>query len=169
MRLAVLLLAVTALVAPASPAATKPDLPCDHLKGLKEYPGDQAAPAAIAQWMAYHAIKASLPPELPVMAALVESGLRNLPPGDADSAGYFQMRTGIWDSGPYAGFPTNPQLQIKWFVDQALLAGERRLAAGLDVGEASWGEWIADVERPAESERYRYQLRLDEARRLLCR
>ena len=167
-RLAVLLLVVTALLAPASPAAKKPDVPCDGLKGLKEYPGDQAEPGAIAQWMAYHAIKAGLPPELPVMASLVESNLRNLPPGDADSTGFFQMRIGIWDHGPYAGFATNPQLQLKWFLDQALLVRKQRLAAGLDLGEASWGEWIADVQRPAESLRHRYQLRLDDARVLLC-
>jgi hypothetical protein len=166
--LAVLLLAIAALVGTASPVAAKQDLPCDELRGLRDYPGDDAPRAAIAQWMAYHAIKASLPPELPVMAALEESGLRNLDYGDADAVGYFQMRVGIWDSGPYAGFPTNPQLQLTWFIDQALLAREQRLAAGLDVGETSWGEWIADVERPAENERYRYQLRLGEARDLLC-
>jgi hypothetical protein len=167
-RLAVVLLITAALVGSASPAAAKSDVPCADLKGLKDYPGDDAPPAAIAQWMAYYAIKASLPAELPVMAALEESGLRNLQGSDADSVGYFQMRVSIWNSGPYAGFPTNPQLQLKWFIDQALLAREQRLAAGLDVSEASWGEWIADVERPAENERYRYQLRLGEARDLIC-
>src|SRR5215213_1367493 len=168
-RLAFLLLTVAALVGPASsPAAAKPALPCDDLKGLKDYPGDDAPRAAIAQWMAYYAIKASLPAELPVMAALEESGLQNLQYGDADSIGYFQMRTSIWDNGLYAGFPTNPQLQAKWFIDHALLARQQRLAAGLDVSEASYGEWIADVERPPENERYRYQLRLGETRNLLC-
>jgi hypothetical protein len=32
---------------------------------------------------------------------------------------------------------------------------------------SKWGDWIADVERPAEQYRGRYQLRLDEARSLL--
>jgi hypothetical protein len=32
---------------------------------------------------------------------------------------------------------------------------------------SAWGEWIADVERPAEEYRGRYQLRLSEARGLL--
>ena len=41
--------------------------------------------------------KAGLPPELPVMAALVESGVRNLNYGDADSVGFFQMRPSIWN------------------------------------------------------------------------
>ena len=34
------------------------------------------------------------------MASLVESGVKNLKGGDADSAGFFQMRVGIWDKGP---------------------------------------------------------------------
>jgi hypothetical protein len=77
------------------------------------------------------------------------------------------MRVGIWNSGPYAGFPTNPQLQLQWFVDQAHLFRERRLAAGLPIDEAHYGDWIADVERPPENLRYRYRVRLDEARALL--
>src|SRR3712207_7734451 len=38
-------------------------------------------------------------PQLPVMAALVESGVRNLNYGDADSVGFFQMRMSIWNQG----------------------------------------------------------------------
>jgi hypothetical protein len=52
------------------------------------------------------------------MAALVESGLKNLDYGDAD----------------------DPQ---------------------------QWGEWIAEVQRPPEQFRGRYQLRLDDARQLI--
>jgi hypothetical protein len=63
----------------------------------------------------------------------------------------------------------NPQLQLKWFIDQARLVREQRVAAGLPVTEAYYGEWIADVIRPPENLRYRYQLRLEEARALLCR
>ena len=47
---------------------------------------------------------------------------------------------------------------------------EQQIARGdADFGAdpATWGEWIADVERPAEQFRGRYQLRLDEARQLL--
>ena len=51
------------------------------------YPGDDASPRALAAWMAAHAARAGLPPELPVMAALTESGLRNLSYGDRDSVG----------------------------------------------------------------------------------
>ena len=64
--------------------------------------------------------KAGLPPELPVMAALVESGLKNDPFGDRDSLGFFQMRTSIWDHGKYAGFPNDPRLQLRWFLDEAV-------------------------------------------------
>ena len=69
-----------------------------------DYPGDQASREEIAAWMAARAAAAGLPPELPVMASLVESGLQNVGGGDADSAGFFQMRVATWAQGPYAGF-----------------------------------------------------------------
>ncbi len=104
------------------------------------------------------------------MAALVESGVRNLNFGDADSVGFFQMRLSIWNQGAYAGYPQNPELQVKWFIDHAVAHKRAQIAAGdRDFGKdpATWGEWIADVERPAEQYRGRYQLRLAEARKLL--
>jgi hypothetical protein len=136
-----------------------------------DYPGDGAGQKALAKWLAKQAEEAGLPPELPVMAALVESGVRNLDFGDADSVGFFQMRVSIWNKGEYAGYPDNPGLQIKWFIDTALAHKKAQIAAG-DAGfgkdPRTWGEWIADVERPAEQYRGRYQLRLAEARRLLA-
>ena len=101
------------------------------------------------------------------MASLVESGLQDLNFGDRDSVGFFQMRVGIWNTGPYAGFPDDPELQITWFIDQALAVKRQRIAAGdAEFGSdpSKYGEWIADVERPAEEFRGRYQLRLDQAR-----
>lgn len=127
------------------------------------YPGDDAARGDIAAWMAGGAARAGLPGELPVMAALVESDLENLPGGDADSMGYFQMRSSIWDSGKYAGYATNPPLQLQWFVDEAT---PREKGRGAD--ETQWGEWIADTERPAAQYRGRYQPRLGEARSLIA-
>jgi hypothetical protein len=137
---------------------------------LTRYPGDDASQVDIASWMANRAREAGLPPELPIMAALVASGLKNLPFGDADAVGYFEMRESIWNRGQYAGFPDNPELQIKWFIDQASAVRAARIAAGdVDFGKdpTQWGEWIADVERPAEQFRGRYQLRLAEARQLV--
>jgi hypothetical protein len=134
------------------------------------YPGDAAPREAIAQWMGYGASAATLPPELPVMGALVESGLVNLRRSDVDSVGFFQMRTGIWNTGPYGGFPEHPELQVQWFVDQATAARRKRIATGAPdpvAVETDWGGWIADVLRPAENLRGRYQLRLAEARGLL--
>jgi cell wall-associated NlpC family hydrolase len=121
------------------------------------YPGDQATRQQVAAWMANHARAAGLPAELPVMAGLVESGLRNLNHGDRDSLGFFQMRRGIWDQGAYQGYAQNPELQMKWFIDTALKA---------DRG-ANLGEWVANIERPAEQYRGRYQQRLAEARALV--
>jgi len=120
--------------------------------------------------MAAEAHRRGVPPELPVMAALVESGLQNLSGGDRDSVGFFQMRLGIWNQGDYAGYPERPDLQLDWFLDQALAVKEQRIARGLPVDDPrAYGEWVADVERPAEEYRGRYALRLQEAGELLDR
>jgi hypothetical protein len=83
------------------------------------YPGDSASTEAYANWMANGVSLKKLPGELPVMAGLVESGLKNLSYGDADSVGFFQMRASIWNKGPYAGYLKKPDLQLQWFIDQA--------------------------------------------------
>ncbi|MBO9534070.1 MAG: C40 family peptidase [Solirubrobacteraceae bacterium] len=137
-----------------------------------DYPGDDAGKEALARWLGEQARRAGLPPELPVMASLVESGVQNLSGGDRDSVGFFQMRVGIWNSGKYEGYPDRPELQVRWFIDKALEVKRARLASGdrafLD-DPKQWGNWIADVERPAEQYRGRYQERLEEARQLLGR
>ena len=103
------------------------------------------------------------------MAALAESGLSNIAADDADSVGFFQMRLSIWNSGPYAGYQQNPQLQLNWFVDTALsvVTSKRLTDPAYGATEDRYGEWIADVERPAEANRGRYQPRLGEARVLI--
>ena len=152
----------------AVPADAAPSPSVDLTTVDGDYPGNDATKEEMAAWLAKKAEEAGLPPQLPVMAALVESNLRNLNYGDADSVGFFQMRVGIWNRGEYAGFPENPELQAKWFIDQALAVKKQRLARGLPVDDPSqFGEWIADVERPAEQYRGRYQLRLAEANNLL--
>jgi len=59
------------------------------------------------------------------------------------------------------GYADRPELQLDWFLDHAEAVGGRRN------DPSGYGEWIADVERPAEQYRGRYQERLDEARELL--
>jgi hypothetical protein len=50
-------------------------------------------------------------------------------------------------------------------VSATALAAAGPAAADTPVdGSRQYGEWIADVERPAEQHRSRYQLKLDEAR-----
>jgi hypothetical protein len=132
------------------------------------YPGDNAPPSAIAKWMGTTAQAAGLPAELPVMAALVESGLHNLNYGDRDDHGYFQMRVSIWNVGPYAGFPERPDLQMKWFVDHAKTVRSRQGRDRMGHPEC-YGEWAADVILPVEQYRGRYQLKLQQARQLLGR
>jgi hypothetical protein len=129
------------------------------------YPGDDASQPQLAAWMARAARRAGLPPELPVMAALQESGLRNLRYGDRDSQGFFQMRTSIWDQGEYRGYIDRPELQLRWFIEHAV--AQRRSNPGLYQGPDDYGTWIADVERCAAEYRDRYQPHLDHARRLI--
>jgi hypothetical protein len=136
--------------------------------GDAPYPGDGASQAQIAAWMGAAAEQRGIPPELPVMAALVESNLQNLDYGDADSVGFFQMRTSIFDQGPYAGYQDDPDKQLDWFLDTAEAVKQQRVAAGLSVKDPSqYGEWVADIERPAEEYRGRYQPRLADAQELL--
>jgi hypothetical protein len=104
------------------------------------------------------------------MAALVESGLRNVDHGDRDSLGFFQMRTSIWDRGEYRGYATDPELQLEWFIDRAVALKRRRLEDGFEnFGEdpSTWGRWVADVEQPAFELRWKYQEQLAAARRLV--
>jgi cell wall-associated NlpC family hydrolase len=135
--------------------------------GTMPYPGDNAPKAEIAEWMGDLAAKHGLPRELPVMAALVESSLHNDNFGDRDSLGYFQMRTSIWDNGEYAGYPSDPELQVKWFINQALAVKSQMPDRHFGSNPANFGEWIDEIERPAEEYRGRYQLQLDAARELL--
>jgi hypothetical protein len=149
-----------------APAGATPDpVALNPADAGPAYPGDAATPQQIAAWMGAHATRAGLPAELPVMAALTESGLHNLSYGDRDSVGFFQMRLGIWDQGAYAGYPSNPQLQIQWFIDHALAV--KTQYPGLGSNPNAFGEWVADVEQPAAQFRYRYQLNLQTAQDLL--
>src|SRR6185503_18590244 len=81
---------------------------------------------------------------------------------------FFQMRVGIWNQGAYSGYPKRPELQLQWFLDHAAAVKKQRVANGMSVNDPKqYGDWIADVERPAAQYRGRYQLQLDEAQALL--
>ena len=149
----------------AQGGAPAPDFsePCPAL-----YPGDDAGQQRIARWMARAAADRGLPSELPVMAGLAESGLRNLR-GDSYH-GFFGMHDSL-NAGEYRGFPRRPELQVKWFIDTARVVRRRRVAEGRPDparDPAAFGVWIADVERPAPENRSGYQPFLDEARTLIA-
>jgi hypothetical protein len=159
-----------AAVQPGAPAAADAVVPAGDLSAVPDaYPGDDAPKEQVAAWMAKQAEARGLPRQLPVMAALVESSLTNVHGGDRDSVGFFQMRVGIWDKVPaYHGYADKPELQVKWFLDQAEAVKKQRIANGQPIDDPKqFGNWIADVERPAAEFRGRYQLRLDEARGLV--
>jgi hypothetical protein len=157
-----LALAPAALAQGGAPAPNFDD-PCPVL-----YPGDGATKERIARWMARSAGERGLPHELPVMAAIAESGLRNLR-GDTYS-GFFGMHESL-NTGEYRGFPRNPQLQVNWFLDSAAVVRQLRVAEGRPdpAGEErAFGSWIADVERPSPENRSGYQPHLAEARTLIA-
>jgi hypothetical protein len=132
------------------------------------YPGDDAAKERIARWMARAAAERGLPHELPVMAAIAESGLRNL--RGSSYHGFFGMHESL-NSGDYRGFPRRPDLQVRWFLDTASTVRQRRVAEGSPDpagDEDAFWIWIADIERPSPENRSGYQRHLDEARRLVA-
>jgi hypothetical protein len=165
------LLALPAVLAPSASAQSGgtpvpgPGDPCPAA-----YPGDDAEKKAIARWMARGAAMRDLPQELPVMAGLAESGLRNLRHPGGSYFGFFGMHSSL-NAGPYRGFPRNPELQLHWFADTAVAVRQREIAEGdEDFGSDSsgYGLWIADVERPAPENRDGYQPYLDDADDLLA-
>jgi len=165
LAIAILVLLALAPAAQAQGGAPAPDFsePCPAL-----YPGDEAGRERIARWMARGAAARGLPHELPVMAGIAESGLRNIRGGSYH--GFFGMHASL-NRGEYRGFPRNPELQLRWFLDTAGLVRQRRVAEGRvdPAGDpGAWGIWIADVERPAAENRDNYQPHLDEARRLVA-
>ena len=129
------------------------------------YPGDDAKQPAIARWMARGAALRDLPQELPVMAGLAESGLRNLRTRGGSHYGFFGMHRSL-NTGVYRGFPRDPELQLRWFTDTAILVRQRAIAEGNEdfgTDPSGYGLWIADVERPAPANRDGYQPYLEDA------
>jgi hypothetical protein len=167
-----LLAAAMALLLGAQPAfaqsgGTSPPGPGDPCPAV--YPGKGAQRKTVASWMARAAALRDVPEQLPVMAALAESGLRNLNKRGNPFAGFFSMHRSL-DKGTYRGFRKDPDLQLRWFLDTAVVVRQRRLAEGDDgyAGDPSaYGLWIADVERPARENRDGYQPYLDDADGLL--
>jgi len=133
------------------------------------YPGDDAARTPLARWMARGAALRDVPQELPVMAGLAESGLRNLHKRGNPFAGFFSMHSSL-NKGDYRGFKSNPDLQLRWFLDTAVIVRQREIAEGdehYSTDTDSYGTWIADVERPAPENRDGYQPYFDDADDLL--
>jgi len=131
--------------------------------GSVKYPGPKATKQELACWLAANAKRRGIPPELPIMAALVESGLVNNPHQlDHDSTGFFQMRHSIWD-GRYPGYQKHPDKQVDWFLDEAAAVAKRYPGS-----QHNLGRWCADIERPAAQYRGRYATRYEEAKKLVA-
>lgn len=164
------LLAALAPTAAADPGAggmsgPGPDDPCPS-----SYPGDGADKARIARWMARGAALRGLPDELPAMVALAETGVADISSPDRRYVGYFQMDIKLWNTGLYKGYATNPDLQLRWFTDYAVLVRQRAIAEGdSEYGRdpLAWGRWAGVVENPGAPAVSHYQSRLEEAQALV--
>lgn len=88
-----------------------------------------------------------------VETGLVESNLRNLPGGDADSAGWRQERASIYKD------PTNLDASIRRFFSETAKVRDQH---------SSSGSLAAAVQRPAAQYRGRYGQRASEAQALLA-
>jgi hypothetical protein len=88
-----------------------------------------------------------------LQTGIVESGLRNLDYGDADSQGWRQERASLYPN------PTNIAASVNRFFEEA---------AQHDRGQPSW-ELAADVQRPAAQYRGRYKTVAQQAAALLNR
>jgi len=121
---------------------------------LLPYPGDGAPPEAVARWMGAAATARGLPPELPVMTSLAETGLRNLPYGDRDSLGFFQQR-------PSQGWGTPEQVMDPYhalgiFLDRAAATDVGGRFSSL--GPAGLGDWCQAVQISGFPDHFEEQL-----------
>lgn len=99
----------------------------------------------VAKTFAQNARSRGIPGELPVMTAIVESGLRNLSYGDRDSVGYFQQRAS-WGSRSQR---MDPAYALDAFLDVAAThKGQYPYSA------SGLGAWAQDVQVSAFPGRY---------------
>lgn len=114
-------------------------------------PGQRAVLATIKQVAAQ---KRASPKQVKaaIETGIVESGLQNLPGGDADSAGWRQERASLYKD------PTNLRASISRFFDETAAVKDK-------YGRA--GDLAAAVQRPAAQYRGRYQQQSGRADQLL--
>ena len=148
---------------------TRPPRP-PPLSGVSgAYPGDDAPKEQIAAWMARRRRSAGSRPSCRSWPRWSSRGVKNLNFGDADSVGFFQMRVSDLEPGRVRGLPREAGApgEVVPRPGRARSRSSASRAASPSDDPSQFGEWIADVERPAEQYRGRYQLRLDEAKGLL--
>lgn len=162
--LALVVLATSALgvtvaavsAAPPLPAGCGPAGTAQHLAGVTL----DAEQLANAQLIVATTSRTRMPAAaavIAVMAAQTESGLRNLPGGDRDSAGLFQIRTGLHGTD----VATDPDASTRWFL--------AALASLPNWQQLTPAEAAAAVERPAAIYRTRYSGALNLATAVVAR
>ena len=102
------------------------------------------------------------------MAALIESGMRNLTAATPTRSASSRCAPGSGTAARTRATPTARSSSSTGSSTTPKRCRRSASRAGLPIDDPKhYGDWIADVERPAEQYRGRYQLRLDEARELL--
>ena len=133
-----------------------------------DYPGDDAPKAEIAKWMAKEAERARHPARAAGDGRARRVQPANLDHGHSTSLGYFQMLEHLWNPGEYKGYPDNPRAAAR-MVPRHGRAGQEgaRRRRQADRRPAAVRRVDRRRREPAAEYRGRYQLRLDEARKLL--
>ena len=88
-----------------------------HGSGAPPHPVGAASQQDVACWLAAQSRSAGAPGELLVMAALTESGGKNLAYGDRDSVGYFQIRPSTNFAPAGFGIPPETKVSGDWWVE----------------------------------------------------
>lgn len=127
--------------------------------------GATGSKLATVRLFAQAAKAAGVPPELPIMTALVETNFQNLTWGDRDSIGYFQQRN-AWGS---RADRLNPASAVHMFLhggkggQPGAVAYKRQFGGAHDA--ATLGRWAQAVQQSAFPGRYAQ--RFSQARALL--
>ena len=139
------------------------------------HPVGAASQQDVACWLAAQSRSAGAPGELLVMAALTESGGKNLSYGDRDSVGYFQIRPSTNFAPAGFGIPPETKVSGEWWVQnpdaqaawarakiEATAGGDR----DADLSDpAALGAWAQSIEQSAYPDRYAQHY--DQARELV--
>lgn len=127
-------------------------------------PGREHAPQDWACWMAGRAAHAGVPPELPLMMALSQSGMRNMASAGSAGSGFFSVEAGSATAPAGYGLPPTATPDETWWMDHPgaqldhVIGGLQQTSGGTRGADLSDGDglgrWAADAFPGASAEDY---------------